>query len=159
MSCFGRLHDARWSLAGLVTLLAAGVGPAGAFSAGTRAVAALNHPIIVTIHSAEQADGVHFLTMELVAGASLDTALTDEGLRLARFLELAMPPADALLDRHPSAPPHGRSILVWIELLDPGHRDADRLQRMEHANRVAVRREHLRQPLVDLRGFIRARPA
>ena len=33
-------------------------------------MAALNHPHIVTIHSVEEAEGVHFLTMELVEGAA-----------------------------------------------------------------------------------------
>ncbi len=35
-------------------------------------IAALNHPHIVTIFSAEEADGIHFLTMEPVEGQSLD---------------------------------------------------------------------------------------
>ena len=38
------------------------------FQREARAVAALNHPHIVTIHSVEEADGVHFFTMELVDG-------------------------------------------------------------------------------------------
>lgn len=33
-----------------------------------KALAALNHPNIVTVHSVEEADGVRFLTMELVEG-------------------------------------------------------------------------------------------
>jgi len=36
------------------------------FQREARAVAALNHPHIVTIYSVEDADGVHFFTMELV---------------------------------------------------------------------------------------------
>ncbi len=38
------------------------------FQREARAVAALNHPHIVTIFSVEEAGGVHFLTMELVDG-------------------------------------------------------------------------------------------
>src|SRR3989441_248190 len=41
------------------------------FQREARAVAALNHPNIVTIHSVEEAEGVHFLTMELVEGETL----------------------------------------------------------------------------------------
>src|SRR5215469_7399571 len=36
------------------------------FQREARALAALNHPHIVTIYSVEESDGVHFLTMELV---------------------------------------------------------------------------------------------
>ena len=42
------------------------------FTREARAVAALNHPHIVTIYSTEEADGVRFMTMELVEGQSLD---------------------------------------------------------------------------------------
>lgn len=36
-----------------------------------RLLAALNHPAIATIHSLEDADGTHFLTMEYISGESL----------------------------------------------------------------------------------------
>ena len=41
------------------------------FEREARAVAALNHPNIVTIHSVEEVDGVAFLTLELVEGQTL----------------------------------------------------------------------------------------
>jgi len=41
------------------------------FEREAKAVAALNHPNIVTIHSVEEAEGVHFMTMELVGGKTL----------------------------------------------------------------------------------------
>ena len=41
------------------------------FEREARAVAALNHPNIVTIHSVEEAEGLHFITMELVRGKTL----------------------------------------------------------------------------------------
>ena len=46
------------------------------FEREARAVAALNHPNIVTIHSVEEADGVPFLTMELVEGRLLSALIT-----------------------------------------------------------------------------------
>ena len=46
-------------------------------------VAALNHPNIVTIHSIEEADGVHFITMELVAGRTL-TDVIEVGVARSR---------------------------------------------------------------------------
>ena len=41
------------------------------FEREAKAVAALNHPNIVTIYSVEKADDLHFLTMELVEGKTL----------------------------------------------------------------------------------------
>ena len=38
------------------------------FQREAKALAALDHPGIVTVYSVEEADGVHFLTMELVEG-------------------------------------------------------------------------------------------
>ena len=45
------------------------------FHREARAVAALKHPNIVTIHSVEEVDGVEFLTMELVDGRTLSGSL------------------------------------------------------------------------------------
>ena len=70
------------------------------FTREARAIAALNHPHIITIYSTEEADGVRFLTMELVEGQSLDALIPPAGLALARFLELALPLADALTAAH-----------------------------------------------------------
>jgi eukaryotic-like serine/threonine-protein kinase len=70
------------------------------FSRETRAIAALNHPHIVTIFSTEESDGVRFFTMELVEGQTLDAIIPHAGLPLARFLEIALPIADALSAAH-----------------------------------------------------------
>ena len=50
------------------------------FEREARAVAALNHPNIVTIYSVEEAGGTPFLTMELVEGRTLGEAIPDKGL-------------------------------------------------------------------------------
>ena len=65
-----------------------------------KAIAALNHPNIVTLHTFEEVDGVHFLTMELVDGESLNHALARGGLPLSRILNLAQSLTDALVAAH-----------------------------------------------------------
>ena len=46
------------------------------FEREAQAVAALNHPNIVTIHSVEEDRGIPFLTMELVEGRPLNEVMT-----------------------------------------------------------------------------------
>ena len=70
------------------------------FKREARAVASLNHPNIVTLHSVEESEGRHFLTMELVDGKSLDALIPDGGFDLERLFELAIPIADALAAAH-----------------------------------------------------------
>jgi tetratricopeptide (TPR) repeat protein len=70
------------------------------FRREARAVAALNHPNIVTIYSVEEADGQHFLTMERVEGGTLEERVPREGLPAADFLALATQIADALRAAH-----------------------------------------------------------
>src|SRR4051812_18132080 len=70
------------------------------FNREARAIAALNHPHIVTIYSTEEADGVRFLTMELVEGRTLDQLVAGTGLPLARFFEIALPLTDAIAAAH-----------------------------------------------------------
>lgn len=65
-----------------------------------RAIAALNHPHIVTIFSSEESDGIRFLTMELVEGRTLTDCIVSTGLPLGRFLDIAIPLADALTAAH-----------------------------------------------------------
>jgi TolB-like protein/predicted ATPase len=70
------------------------------FRREARAVAALNHPHIVTIFSVEEADGVHFLTMELVEGQSLDRLIPADGLPVERILAIATALSEALAAAH-----------------------------------------------------------
>ncbi len=70
------------------------------FQREARAVAALNHPHIVTIFSVEEADGVHFLTMELVEGQSLACRIPGGGLRVEQIIEIAGALAEALAAAH-----------------------------------------------------------
>jgi serine/threonine protein kinase len=70
------------------------------FEREARAAAALNHPNIVTIHSVEEADGIPFLTLELIDGQTLADLIPDGGLPLDRVLTLAIPLADAVGAAH-----------------------------------------------------------
>src|SRR5450755_2089947 len=70
------------------------------FQREARAVAALNHPHIVTIYSVEELDGVHFLTMELVEGQSLDRRISETGLPFDQIVEIASALADSLAAAH-----------------------------------------------------------
>jgi serine/threonine protein kinase/tetratricopeptide (TPR) repeat protein len=78
------------------------------FAREAQAVAALNHPGIVTIHSVEQSGPstgsgqatIHFLTMELVDGQTLDVLMPAGGFPIDRLLTLAIPLADAVGAAH-----------------------------------------------------------
>ena len=70
------------------------------FQREAEALAALNHPNIVTVFSVEDDAGTHFITMELVEGKSLDHSISEEGLPLDEFFGLAIPLADALAEAH-----------------------------------------------------------
>ncbi len=64
------------------------------------AVARLNHPNIVTVHSLDEQDGVLFITMELIEGSTLSAALPAQGFPLDRLLPLAIQLVDALSAAH-----------------------------------------------------------
>jgi TolB-like protein/tRNA A-37 threonylcarbamoyl transferase component Bud32/Tfp pilus assembly protein PilF len=70
------------------------------FRREAKAVAAINHPNIVTIHSIESTEKTHFLTMELVEGESLDHLIPPGGMPLAKVFDVAIPLADALSSAH-----------------------------------------------------------
>ena len=70
------------------------------FRREARAVAALNHPHIVTIFSIEEHDGVPFMTMELIEGRTLDQEIPRGGLSLKPFFDIAIALADALSAAH-----------------------------------------------------------
>ena len=65
-----------------------------------KAASALNHPNIVTIYDIDEADGVHFIAMEFVAGKALDQLIGRKGLPLKDALRYAIQIADALGKAH-----------------------------------------------------------
>lgn len=76
------------------------------FQREAEAVAALDHPNIVTIHSLESASGegsVHsilFFTMPLVRGTTLRQLIPEDGFSPGELLRFAVPLADALRAAH-----------------------------------------------------------
>jgi serine/threonine protein kinase/tetratricopeptide (TPR) repeat protein len=70
------------------------------FHREAKALAQLDHPNIVTIHSVEECNGVHFLTMQLVEGRSLDRVIPASGLPLEQIVEIARALGNALAVAH-----------------------------------------------------------
>ena len=70
------------------------------FQREAQAIAALNHPNVVTIYSVEQADATHFLTMELVDGKALVELIPPGGLPFEDLLAVALPLTDAVSAAH-----------------------------------------------------------
>ncbi|MBL8203438.1 MAG: protein kinase [Blastocatellia bacterium] len=65
-----------------------------------KAVSALNHPNIVTIHEVGQSDQTHFIVTELVAGKTLRLLLDERSLRLTETIDIAIQIASALSSAH-----------------------------------------------------------
>src|SRR6516162_1271591 len=70
------------------------------FQREARAASALNHPNICTIHAIEQADGHHFLVMELLEGQTLAQMLGRVAFSMDKILPIATQIADALESAH-----------------------------------------------------------
>jgi TolB-like protein/Tfp pilus assembly protein PilF len=70
------------------------------FQREAESIAALNHPNIVTIYSIEEADEIHFLTMELVEGETLTQLIPSNGIDVESFLRFSVPVAEALSAAH-----------------------------------------------------------
>ena len=71
------------------------------FEREARSVASLNHPNIVTLYSVEEAEGLHFLVMELVEGETLADLLSSRGpFPLEELLDIALALTRALEAAH-----------------------------------------------------------
>ncbi len=70
------------------------------FEREARAVAALNHPNIVTVFSVDEVAGVRFITMEVVEGRTLRELIPEHGMPVGTLLQVAIPLADALASAH-----------------------------------------------------------
>jgi len=99
------------------------------FQREARAIASLNHPNIVTIYSVEEAEGLHFLVLELIEGETLADRLAAHGpMPLDRMLAIALPLTEALEAAHAHGIIHRdlkpRNIMVsregQVKILDFG---------------------------------------
>ena len=73
----------------------------GRFAREAKLLAALNHPNVATIHGIDEAEGVSFLTLELVTGVSLAERLRDGGaLPFPEALDVAERILDGLVAAH-----------------------------------------------------------
>ncbi len=70
------------------------------FQQEARAVSALNHPNIVTVHDIGTEGDVAYLVMELVDGQPLDQLLPPGGMRLSEVLRIGAQVADACARAH-----------------------------------------------------------
>ena len=70
------------------------------FEREARAASVLNHPNICTVHDVGEAEGHHFIAMELLEGTTLDVLLTSGPLPPRRLLEIAIQIADGLDAAH-----------------------------------------------------------
>ncbi len=70
------------------------------FGQEARAVSALNHPNIVTIHEIGQVDSLHFIATEFIEGQTLREHMTNTRMTVGEVLDIAAQVASALQAAH-----------------------------------------------------------
>ncbi len=91
------------------------------FEQEARAASKLEHPNIAVIHDIGEADGVTFLTMELIRGEKLADRLLEARLPLARALEIATEIAEGLARAHERGVVHRDLKPANVMLTEDGH--------------------------------------
>ncbi len=90
------------------------------FEREARALGALNHPNIVTIHSIEQDEDVRYLTMELVGGQTLQQRIVEGPLSVDEVLGVALDLSSALDAAHQRGIVHRDLKPANVMLTDDG---------------------------------------
>jgi len=70
------------------------------FEQEARAVAALNHPNIVSVYDVGNANGVHYIVSELLEGETLRSRIASPGMPVRKAIELAVQLANGLAAAH-----------------------------------------------------------
>jgi len=91
------------------------------FEREAKLLAAINHPNVAAIYNVEEFDGVHFLVLELVEGATLARKLAAGPLRLHRALKVGVQVAAALEAAHARGIVH-RDLKPANIIIDDGGR-------------------------------------
>ena len=117
------------------------------FEHEARAVAALNHPNIVTLHSIEEAEGRHFLVMELTTGRTLDQLVPAEGLPADGLFDLAIPLAAAVASAHERGVVHRDLKPTNVMVADDGTLKVLDFGLAKWAAEAQTRTETIAQPL------------
>lgn len=71
------------------------------------ALAAVNHPNVITVYAVEDFEGVPFVVTELVEGSTVADQLPERGFTTSRFFDLAIPIASAIAAAHARGVIHG----------------------------------------------------
>ncbi len=112
------------------------------FRREAKALAQLDHPNIVTIHSVEECDGVHFLTMQLVEGQPLDRLICAGGLPLDQIVEIASALGDALAAAHEKGIVHRDLKPGNVMVSNEGQGQGARLRPGQGCSRLQAWRSH-----------------
>jgi len=70
------------------------------FKREAKALAALDHPAVVGVYSVEESNGIHFLTMQLVEGETIEALIAPGGMEVSLIFDIAAALADALVAAH-----------------------------------------------------------
>jgi serine/threonine-protein kinase len=90
------------------------------FEREARLLAALNHPHVAAIYGLHEAEGAHFLSMELVGGETLDAKLKAGALSVEETIRLALQTAEGLEAAHEAGIVHRDLKPANIQVTDDG---------------------------------------